>query len=502
MALPHLKREIGLLQATSINMIDMVGIGPFVTMPLVIGIFGRKVFLWAWVFGAVTALIDGMIWSELGAAYPLAGGSYNFLKQGYGSKYGPLLSFLFVWQTCLQAPLVVASGAIGFAQYFGYLIPLGPVASKVVSGSVVILIVLLLYRNIRTIGRISVLLWAGVIITICWIIISGFTHRQVSYSCLPAQGGASIFSMSFLILLGQSSVKTIYSYLGYYNVCHLGGEIRNPGKNIPRSIFISIFGIAALYIFMNLGIVGVVPWQEAMHSKFIVSTFMERVYGHRMAMIATMLVLWIAFASLFAVVLGYSRVPYAAAADGAFFPWFARLHPTKEFPYISLLFIGALGFVFSLLFKLSEVISAILAMRILVQFVAQAIGTVLLREKRKKAAVAGGEEGAGAGAGVEAGVTAGEGVKVDDEVRGKAGVRVGRRDPAGSSPGAGNTRIPFRMWLYPLPVVLSVSIWLFVLVSTGWVALLGLFLAAAGVVVYYSMRGLWLKEKGTKEQED
>src|SRR6185437_4775502 len=162
----------------------------------------------------------------------------------------------------------------------------------------------------------------------------------------------SLFSWAFMTLVGQASVKTIYSFLGYYNVCHLGGEIKDPGRNIPRSIFISIFCIGALYLAMNISVVGVIPWQQAMHSNFVVSLFMEKIYGHRMAVVVTVLVLWIAFASLFAVVLGYSRVPYAAAADGHFFPVFARLHPTKDFPYVSLLFIGALGLVFSLRLKL------------------------------------------------------------------------------------------------------------------------------------------------------
>jgi fructoselysine transporter len=436
MSSPTLKREIGLLQATSINMIDMVGIGPFVMMSLVIQTVGSNLFIWAWVFGAVTALIDGMIWSELGAAYPLAGGSYNFLKEAYGPKWGRLMSFLFVWQTCLQAPLVIASGAIGFAQYFGYLVPLGIWGKKIVSGTVVILIVLLLYRNIKTIGKISVLLWTGVIITILWIIISGFTHRQVSYTCMPSVD-QSMFSTAFSLLLGQASVKTIYSYLGYYNVCHLGGEIKDPGRNIPRSIFISIFCITVLYLCMNLSVVGVVPWQQAMHSDFIVSLFMEKIYGHKTAMIATMLVLWIAFASLFAVVLGYSRVPYAAAVDGHFFPLFARLHPKKAFPHISLLFIGMLGFLFSLRLRLDYAISAILAMRILVQFVAQAIGVVLLRRRK------------------------------------------------------GTKDLPFRMWLYPLPVILSVAIWLFVWYSTGKVALFGLLLAFCGGIVFYFTRNRW-----------
>jgi fructoselysine transporter len=432
----ELKREIGLLQATSINMIDMVGIGPFVVMPLVIKIVGSNLFLWAWIFGAITALVDGMIWSELGAKYPLAGGSYNFLKQAYGKKWGGLMSFLFIWQTCLQAPLVVASGAIGFSQYFSYLIPLSFIQRKIVSGTLVLLIIFLLYRRTETIGKISVWLWAGVIIIILWIIFSGFSHQQVHYSFLPSKG-ESLSAAAFSLLLGQASVKTIYSYLGYYNVCNLGGEIKNPERNIPLSIFISIFCVAVLYLAMNLSIVGVIPWQEAMKSDFIVSSFMEKIYGTGAATIATLLILWVAFASLFAVILGYSRVPFAAAADGSFFPVFAKLHPVKGFPYVSLLFIGGLGFLFSLLLKLNDAISAILAMRILVQFVAQAYGVVRLRKEQ------------------------------------------------------GTKNLPFKMWLYPLPVLFSVGIWLFVFYSTGAVAWYGLLLALGGVVAYFLTRGIW-----------
>lgn len=440
-----MKREISLLQATSINMIDMVGIGPFVTLSLVIQLVASNLFIWAWVFGAVTALVDGMIWSELGAAYPLAGGSYNFLKEAYGKKGGPLMSFLFVWQTCLMSSLVVASGAIGFSHYASYLLPLSSWERKAVSGLVVIVITVLLYRNVREIGKISVFLWAGVVITMVWIIVSGLTHRQVAYTPFP-DGGQAMFGWSFVWLAGHASVKTIYSYLGYYNVCHLGGEIKNPGRNIPRSIFISIICIACFYLLMNWSIVGVIPWKQAMNSDFVISLFMEKIYGPGTARVATLLVLWIAFASLFAVVLGYSRVPYAAAADGNFFPIFARLHPKKDFPYVSLLFVAGLGFCFSLLFRLGDAIDAILAMRVLVQFVAQAIGVVLLRRRR------------------------------------------GTRD------------LPFRMWLYPVPVVLSVSIWLFVWVSTGWLAAsLGLFLAGCGILVFYLVRDGWMVAGGVKK---
>jgi amino acid transporter len=426
---PTLKRRINLVQATAINMIDMVGIGPFVVIPLVIGYFNSSLFLWAWIFGAFIALVDGMIWSELGAAYPLAGGSYNFLRVAYGEKWGRFMSFLFVWQTSIQAPLVVASGSIGFAQYVRYLVPLGYYEQKMVSVGVIVLLILLLYRKIETVGKLSVLLWIGVIITLIWIISGGFTHPKVTYSFWP-EDTRDFFKAAFWLALGQASVKTIYSYLGYYNVCHLGGEIIKPEKNIPKSIFISVLGIAVLYLTMNVSIASVIPWQEAQKYDFVVSIFFEKIYGITAARMATALVLWIAFASLFAVLLGYSRVPYAAALDGNFFKPFARLHPTRDFPYISLLFIGGLGIVFALSFSLKGVISAILAMRILIQFIAQSVGVVLLRKRR------------------------------------------------------GEEALPFKMWLYPVPVIISILVWSFVFVSTGWYAWWGFLMALAGTLIY------------------
>ena len=427
-------RKINLLQATSINMIDMVGIGPFVVMPFVVSQFNNGLFLWAWIFGAITAFIDAMIWSELGAAYPLAGGTYNFHRIAYGETYGKLMSFLFVWQTSIQAPLVVASGAIGFAQYLTYIIQLTPIQEKIISGSLVVLVFILLYRKIESIGKISVVMGTIVVLTILWIIISGLMHQQHTVQLIP-KGEASFFIYAFWAAVGQGSVKTVYSYLGYYNVCHLGGEIKKPEINIPRSIFISIAGIAVLYLLMNISVMGVIRWQSVLEDdKYLVSAFMESIYGYKAGVVVTVLILCIAFSSLFAVVLGYSRVPYAAAVDGNFFKIFSKLHPTKNFPYISLIFLCALGFVFSLFMKLGQVITSILAMRILVQFIAQGVGVSLLRNR------------------------------------------------------FGSKHLPFKMFLFPIPVILSIAIWLFLFVSTGWFALYGSLIAVAGVVVYFLVR--------------
>jgi fructoselysine transporter len=429
-------RTLGLFQSTVLNMIDMVGIGPFVTMPIVMGLLGGM-YLWAWVAGAVLSFVDAMVWSELGAAYPLAGGSYNFLKVAYGEKgAGKMMSFLYVWQTIIQAPLVAASAAIGFAQYFIYLVPLEVWQQKMLSGSVIILVTILLYRKIESIGKIGVLLWMGVVGTLGWIIFAGITHGNFTQPIIDAKDSFSINAIvSFLF--GQACVKTIYSYLGYYNVCHLGGEIKDPGKNIPRSMFISIIAIAILYLAMNVSVTSVIPWQEIKHwvdtdtKVFVISTFIERLYGHTSANVITIMILWVALASLFAVMLGYSRVPFAAAQDGAFFKIFAKLHPTKSFPYISLLVLAAFAFVFSLLFKMKDVISGILAMRIMVQFIGQAVGLMLLRKRK------------------------------------------------------GTTSLPFKMPLYPLPVILAILMWLFVFYATG-IAIIATFgvVLISGIIVY------------------
>jgi fructoselysine transporter len=425
-----LDRGLGLKEAVALNMIEIVGIGPFVVTSLVIKAMGGPQALIAWIAGAALATLDAFVWSELGAAMPRAGGTYVFLREAYGpGRWGRLMSFLFVWQTFVQAPLSIASASIGFARYAGYLHPLSTLETKAVSGGLVLFLVVLLYRRITTIGKISVLLWAGVVGTLLWLIWGGATHFNAKMAFdFPA--GAFSLSWVWFAGLGAAMVNTVYSYWGYYNICHLGGEIRDPERNIPRGIFLSILGITVLYLAMQTSILGVVPWREAQNSNFIVSTFVERLYGHHAAQAATWMVLWIALASVFSVLLGYSRVPYSAALDGNFFPLFARLHPTKHFPYVSLLALGGLAFIFSVTLKLEMAIKGILAMRLLVQFIGQAVGVILLRRRW------------------------------------------------------GTERLPFKMWLYPAPAVLTMIGWAWLFWQTGTARKWGIAEIALGTLAF------------------
>ncbi len=438
-ASPHLIRGIGLGSATALNMIDMIGVGPFITIPLIVSAMGGPQAMLGWILGAIFAMCDGLVWAELGAALPGSGGSYRYLRESFGpDRLGRLISFLFVWQLSFSAPLIIASGSIGLAGYASYFWPslekqsitrhwsvplplLGELQLNwLVSGAtfvaigVVVLATVVLYRKITSIGWISKLLLVGVIGTMFWIIVAGLSHFDASraFSFPP---GAFTLSRNFFLGLGSAMLVATYDYWGYYNVAFLGDEVKEPGKTIPRAILLSILLVSCLYVVMNISILGVVPWQEIRGSQdnrglYVVSIFMRRIYGPWAANLATGLVMWTAFASVVAVMLGYSRVPYAAALDGSYFKAFARVHTEGRFPYVSLLALATVAALFCFL-SLADVIAGLVVIRITLQFLVQAIGLIVLRVRRP------------------------------DLPR------------------------PFRMWLYPLPALTASVGFLFVLIS-------------------------------------
>jgi amino acid transporter len=437
---PRLIRGIGPGSATALNMIDMIGVGPFITLPLIVGAMGGPQAMLGWILGAIFAICDGLIWAELGAAMPGSGGSYRYLRQIYGpNSWGKLISFLFIWQLSFSAPLSIASGAVGLAGYAEYLWPslgrqysvhhwsigipgLGQLhGTWFVSGAtfvavgVVLVAVALLYRRITSIGWISKLLLGGVLLLMFWIISAGFSHFNAAQAFdFPPQAFA--LSSNFFLGLGAAMLIATYDYWGYYNVCFLGDELKDPARTIPRALLLSIVLVACLYVTVNISILGVVPWRELMHSGegnrglFVVSTFMERVHGKTAGVVATALVMWTAFASVFSLTLGYSRVPYAAALDGNYFRTFAKVHPEYHFPYVSLLSLAAAAMVFCFL-SLADIIATLVVVRILLQFLVQAIGLIVFRARHPE------------------------------------------------------FPRPFRMWLYPLPAILASIGFVFVLFS-------------------------------------
>lgn len=437
---PDLIRGVGLGSATALNMIEMIGIGPFITVPLMVSATGGPQAMLGWILGALFAICDGLIWAELGAAMPGSGGSYRYLSEIYGPKtLGRLISFLYIWQLSFSAPMSIASGCIGLSQYVAYFWPgldhtyisrnlsiavplLGPLqvrwllsTATLVAIASALFAILLLYRRITTIGWMSKVMWAVVMGTLLWIIFAGLTHFNAAraFSFPP---GAFHLSREFFRGMGSSMLYAAYLYWGYYNVCFIGGEVKDPGKTIPRALLLSILLVAGLYIVMNISILGVIPWQELDRAAksntglYTVSVFMQRIYGPGAAYLVTVLLIIAAFASVFSLMLGYSRVPYAAARDGNYFKIFGRVHPEYHFPHISLIALGLVAGLFCF-FSLADVIAALVVIRITLQFLVQAVGVIVLRIRRP------------------------------DLPR------------------------PFRMWLYPLPALAASAGFIFVLFS-------------------------------------
>jgi amino acid transporter len=345
---------------------------------------------------------------------PYSGGPYFYLRHAFGvESYGKAASFLVLWSTVLTAPLLIASGAVGFSQYVHYLWPaLHDAGLCALAMAVCLINVVLLYRRITTIGVISIALWILVAGTIVWIIIGGAQHIPDAFLG-QFHGGYPILQGALWRGTGAATLIAVYDYAGYYNVCLIGGELKRPERTIPYSIILSIVVVAILYIAMNLAILGVLPVQQSMHSSAIVADYMHKVYGMNYAYLADVLILVASFASVFAILLGYSRIPFAAARQGEFFQIFARVHPTRDFPHISLIILGVLSACACML-SLGTLISLVIVIQAMVQFLAQCVAVVLLR----------------------------------------------RRAVEADAPS-------FRMPLYPFPVVVAFLGWLFILISSG-----------------------------------
>src|SRR5689334_18331664 len=294
---PHLLRRFGLLQATALNMSNMIGVGPFITIPLLMSAMGGPQAMLGWVVALIIVIADGMVWSELGASLPGSGGTYQYLREGFGREtYGRLMAFLFIWQFMLSGPLEIASGYIGFANYAAYFSQgMTQRQSLMLVTAVGIINIILLHRRITSVGKITIILWVGTLLTILAVIASGARHfdARLAFDFPP---GSFNFSLGFLMGVGAASRIGIYDYLGYYDICYIGEEVKDPGRVIPRSIIISILAVALIYLALNLSIIGVIPWREFVpaeahsNSGFIASIFMEKLYGSKVATVFTAMV--------------------------------------------------------------------------------------------------------------------------------------------------------------------------------------------------------------------
>lgn len=441
---PRLHRGLNTLHATSLNVANMLGAGPFITIPVLMGAMSGPQGMLGWIVAMVIVMCDGLIWAELGAAFPGSGGTYHYLREVFkGSEWGRFLPFLFIWQFLVSGTLEVASGYIAASEFVLTLWPsYGETARQwglseqavvgIPASLMVVVIFLTLCQRIRWLGWLSTILVAGVLVAVGTVIVLGARNFDPSLLVFPE--GAFRLDRKFLMGLGAAMGVAVYDYLGYYNICHLGDEVRQPEKTIPRAVLISIVIVALIYMLMNLALIGVVPWQEMLQegtiaNKNVAAAFMTKLYGERAAVAFTGLIIWTCLAGLFAMTLGYSRILYAAAKNGDFFGLFAALHPTGGYPWAALALLSGLT-AFFCFFPLAVVIQGAVTVRILVQFVGQIFALHVVRRQ-------------------------------------------------------GTHPLPFRAWLYPLPSLVALVGWVFLLAtSEGYLLSLLVVVYGSGLLVY------------------
>jgi amino acid transporter len=425
-----LDRKLGLLHATASNMSTMVGIGPFITFPLIISAMGGPQAMLGWLVGMVIAISDGQVWAELSSSLPGEGGSYIYLKEAYQKYFGKLIAFMFIWSFLLSGPLEIASGLVGMMHYISFIIPwLTETHIRLLSFGAGILTIILHYNNVKFVGTLVIVLWIIMLATVALTIFVGITHFNASYVFDFPKGWFS-FSWGFVMGLGGATLIAMYDLLGYNNICYMEEEVKNPGYVFPRAIIWSVIGVAILYALMNFLILGVTHWRIVSSSTHIVSDIVNLYYGHTAAVIISVLVALTAYGSVYSLMMSYSRIPFAAAKDGFFFDWLKGIHPLKHFPHYSLLVVGSIT-CFASLFSLEFIISATLSSRILIQFLGQVVGLTILRKTRP------------------------------DLYR------------------------PYKMWLYPLPSIIAFIGFAFIFISSGIEAIgLGLLWLLVGIIFF------------------
>jgi len=379
-----LVRGMGLVQSTAVNMLEMIGIGPFITIGVILSAMGGPQAVLGWFLGALFSVCDGMVYAELGAAMPGAGGAYIYFREAFNPEsWGILFSFLFLWETIFVAPLAISAACVGFAEYTHYFLPnLNHAGVGSLAAAACVLITFLLYRPIHTVGRMSVVMLGVVLTAMFWVIVSGLIHMntKMAFDFPPS---AFHLSKPFFFGLGAATLFAMYNYGGYNNITYLGGEVSNPTRNIPRAIVFSVLIVAFLYLLMSVVIVGTIPWREAAVSHAVVSDFIRRLHGPLAAAVMTCLILAATLGGIFTMILGYSRILYAAGADGNFFKVFGRVHSKGHFPTVSLLAMSVLAIPLCW-FSLEGLLSALMIIQIVFQFVPQIFAVAAIRMFRKK----------------------------------------------------------------------------------------------------------------------
>ena len=332
-----MKRTLTLLDSTMINVGTIIGSGIFlVPTTIALYMYSTSLTLLVWLVAGILTLFGALSMAELGAAMPRAGGQYVYLKEAYGPFWG----FLYGWSSFwVINSASIAALAVAFATYLGHFYSLTPLQIKLIAITAITAFTLLNTYGLRTgvwVQNIITFLKIGALLAIIFLGI--FLSGGETANFLPLLPDRDFSSL--VPLFGLALVAALWSYDGWIEVTYIGGEVKNPGRNIPRSLLLSTLVLIVIYILVNVTFIFLLSLPVIAQSQMVASEAVSVVLGSAGTTLVVIIILVSTLGGVHVNVLTSPRIYYAMAKDKLFFKSLAEIHPKHGTPALSLIISG------------------------------------------------------------------------------------------------------------------------------------------------------------------
>jgi APA family basic amino acid/polyamine antiporter len=375
---PTLQRRLGLVSATAIVIGSMIGSGIFRVPSATATATGTPTaMMLVWVAGALVALCGALTLSELAAMYPRAGGIYVYLREAFGD----LPAFLVGWLLLVIAPASIGAVALVFAEYLGRIVPGLAGHTRIVGAVAVVAVAGWNYRSVKFGAAIQNLSSAAKVLAILALTAAAFMADRPGAGAWTSDTGLGSASWAGF---GLGLVTVLWAYNGWQDATYVGGEIRDPGRTLPRALTLGTLIVASVYLAINAAYLEVLPMAAIARSPLVAADVAVELFGAVGRGLIAALVCVSTFGTMNSGTLCYPRIFYAMAEDRLFFPRIAAVHPRYGTPHASIVLIAALSIAYLWVRTFEQLIEAFI-LGILPFWALAAAAVIVLRRRRPEA---------------------------------------------------------------------------------------------------------------------
>ena len=373
----QLKRRLNLFDATLLVIGNVVGAGIFTTSGFLAGELPQPLFFIAiWVIGGLLTLCGALTYAEMAGMFPRSGGDYQFLKEAYGPGAGFLLGWVSFW---VITPGSIAALSIALVSYVkGFILLSHPLSEKLLAVAIISFLSFINYRGVRLSGTVQDIFTLGNLFIVFAIVLGGLALGNGNWQNFTF---ASSASLPFSKLFGPAMIAVIFTYSGWFASAYIGGEVKNPERNLPFSLLLGTIIITLLYTIINLVYLYALPVSLLKDAVNVAQLAAETLFNPRVAQAVSISIILAISGSINATILGGTRICYAMAEDNIFWSPLKRLHPKYGTPYFSILSQMILACILVLLGTFGQLLSCVVFVMLL-SSIATGIAHFILRLRK------------------------------------------------------------------------------------------------------------------------